>query len=111
MTRAPYLSPDEQTFDREVLERDGTTLVEFWAPWCGPCRAVKPIVEMVAAERDGTGLRVAFVNVDDAPRLAERFGIRSIPAMKLFRGGRVVGERQGAATKAQLDDWIDAHAA
>lgn len=96
----PFLHPSASTFDEEVLAAGETVLVDFWAPWCGPCRALKPTVEAVARER---GQRTAFVNVDEHPELAERFGVRSIPALKLFRDGEVVAERVGALPRAELE--------
>ncbi len=104
-----FLSPDDTTFDAQVLQQEGTVLVDFWAPWCGPCTATKPVVEHVGQGRDGLG--VAFVNVDDNPGLVERFGVRSIPALKLFRDGKVVAEATGAQNKAQLEAWLTEHGA
>jgi len=111
MSTKTFLTPDAATFERDVLQREGTVLVDFWAPWCGPCRALKPIVEAVGSERSADDFHVAFVDLDEAPELAERFGVRSIPALKLFRGGKVVAERVGALGKRELEDWLDAHAA
>ena len=103
-------SPTEASFDRDVLERDGNVLVDFWAPWCGPCRSFKPVVEAVAAQRGGA-LGVAFVNVDEAPELGQRFDVRSIPALKLFRDGQLVAERTGGLSKTELEHWLDSHGA
>jgi len=103
-TQAP-LHPTATTFDREVLGAEAPVLVEFWAPWCGPCLAFKPVVQAVAGQR---GLTVAFVNVDEQPELAQRFGVLSIPALKLFRAGQLAGEATGAQSKSALENWLDA---
>jgi len=107
-TTTTFLNPTAASFDDDVLRSDEPVLVEFWAPWCGPCNAFKPVVERVAKER---GQRVAFVNVDEEPALARRYGVQSIPAIKLFRGGQVVAENVGAQAKGQLEAWLDSHGA
>jgi len=92
---------DETNFEREVLESEHPVLVDFWAPWCAPCRAVGPSIEEVADEFAGRA-KVAKVNVDDAPALAARFGVVSIPTLAYFKGGRIVDTLMGAVPKALI---------
>lgn len=94
------------TFEAEVLQSEVPVLVDFWAPWCGPCRAVAPTVDALATEYEGRA-KVVKVDVDQSPELAQQFGVSSIPAFFVFKDGEVRSNTLGAATKAQLASLID----
>ena len=89
-----------QTFEKEVLNSTLPVLVDFWAPWCGPCRMLGPVLEEIANER--TDLKVVKINVDDEEELATRFGIMSIPTLILFRDGKPVRQSMGVQPKASI---------
>ena len=82
-------------------------LVDFWAEWCGPCRAIAPVLDELAKEYEGK-LKIVKVNVDEAPDIAQQFGIRSIPTLLIFKGGAVIDQSVGASSKAALKTRIDA---
>ena len=84
-----YVTLSDQNFDKEVIEAPELTLVDFWAPWCAPCRQVAPVVEQIATDYKGR-VKVAKLNVDEAGATAARFGIKSIPTIILFKGGKAV---------------------
>jgi thioredoxin 1 len=94
-----------KTFEREVLASEQPVIVDFWAPWCGPCRAVAPALDQIAVERPGE-LKVVKVNVDEEPELAARFGISSIPTIVLFEDGKLVAGAVGARGKSQLEQAL-----
>ncbi len=94
-------------FEVEVLESDKLVVVDFWAPWCGPCRLVGPILEEIAVDNDSK-LKVVKVNVDENPALTQRYGIRGIPTMMFFKGGEAVDMTVGAAMKDRIQEKIDA---
>ena len=104
------LNLGEASFDAALSGSAVPVLVDFWAPWCGPCRSMEPVLARAARERSGR-LIVAKVNIDENPGLARRFSVRSIPALKLFIGGSPTGTLDGAVPASTLARFLDQHAA
>jgi thioredoxin 1 len=96
-----------ENFDAEVVNHAGTVMVDFWAPWCGPCRMVGPLVEELATEYQGKA-KVAKLNTDEAGEIASRYGIRSIPTIMFFKNGEKVTELVGAYPKGKIAEKLDA---
>ena len=90
----------KNNFQNEVLNSEMPVLLDFWAPWCGPCRMVGPIVDEIADER--VDIKVGKVNVDEQPELAARFGVMSIPTLVVMKNGKVINQAVGARPKAQI---------
>ncbi len=103
------LEVTDATFQKEVLESQQLTVVDFWAPWCGPCRIIAPVIEELAGEYAGK-VKFVKVNTDDNFESATRYGIRGIPTIGFFKGGKVVDTVVGAVPKQMLKQSIDKHA-
>jgi thioredoxin 1 len=97
----------DANFREEVLQSQTPVLVDFWAPWCGPCRMIAPVVEELADENSGA-VKIGKVNIDDSPGSAQSYGVVSIPTLMLFKGGEVVSRFVGVQPKSRLQEALDA---
>lgn len=93
-------------FENVVLNADGPVMVDFWAEWCGPCKALSPIVDEVAGEL-GDKVKVVKINIDENPEAPTKYGVRGIPTLMVFKSGEVVDTKVGGMSKSQLVEWIE----
>ena len=106
MTGSRVVHGSDASFQGDVLGAGTPVLVDFWAEWCGPCRAIAPLLEDVANERRES-LKVVKVNVDESPETASRYGVRSIPTLILFKDGKPQSQRVGSLRRVELDALVD----
>ena len=97
----------DASFESDVIASDAPVVVDFWAEWCGPCGMIGPALEEIATEMNGK-VKIAKLNVDENPGVASKYGIRSIPTLMVFKGGKQVATKTGAGPKSELSRWINA---
>lgn len=105
MSSNDVVTLQDSTFEQEVLKSDTPVLVDFWAVWCGPCKAIAPTVEEIAKQYKGK-LKVGKMDVDEHQKIPQQYGIRSIPTLLLFKGGRVIDTIVGAVPKTKLEESV-----
>jgi len=106
-TASPTVTLDESNFEKEVTQSDQTVLVDFWAPWCGPCKMIAPLLDEIATEKAGS-VKVAKVNVDDNQSLSVKYNVRAIPALLFFKNGQLRDQVVGMTTRKDLLGRLDA---
>ena len=99
------LKVNDENFDTEVLKSSKPIVVDFWAEWCGPCKMIGPILEEISDEMSSK-LTVGKLNVDENPTISQKYNIRSIPALMIFKDGKMIAELMGALPKSNLENWI-----
>ena len=101
----PTNKTSDQDFKKDVLDSHQPVLVDFWAEWCGPCKAIAPSLEELSDEM-GSKLKIVKINVDENPTISQTYSIRSIPALMIFKDGEKVSEKMGAHPKSALETWV-----
>jgi len=99
----------DASFASEVLETKGLVLVDFWAPWCGPCKMIAPVLDELA-KHNASHAKITKINIDDEPQTADHYGVRSIPTVMLFKDGEAVDTKVGLQSKSQIEAWMQSFA-
>lgn len=100
------LHTTDKDFEKDVLTASGPVLVDFWAEWCGPCKQIGPMLDELSKELEGK-ITIAKVNIDNSPSYAQKYGVRGIPTMIIFKNGQPVSTKVGALPKSKIAEWID----
>lgn len=101
------IAVNDESFESEVIKADGPVVVDFWAEWCGPCKAMSPLVDELASEL-GDKVKIVKVNIDESPNAPTKFGVRGIPTFMVFKNGEVAGTKVGGMSKDDLKKWVEA---
>ncbi len=107
MSASVYIKDND--FETQVLQADGPVMVDFWAEWCGPCKAMSPLVDELAGEIGDT-VKVVKINIDESPDAPTKYGVRGIPTFMIFKDGKVIDTKVGSMSKTALADWVRNHA-
>ncbi|HEY0901573.1 MAG TPA: thioredoxin [Micavibrio sp.] len=107
MSASVYINDND--FEAQVLQANGPVVVDFWAEWCGPCKAMSPLVDELAGEV-GDAVKVVKINIDESPNAPTKYGVRGIPTFMIFKDGKVVDTKVGSMSKTALSDWVKNHA-
>jgi len=100
------VNASDESFNNDVIENTGPVLVDFWAEWCGPCKALAPVLADIATEY-GDSLKIVKVNIEDCPSIPPKYAIRAVPTLMIFKGGVVEGTKAGSLNKSELIDFIE----
>jgi thioredoxin 1 len=98
----------DNTFDKDISSSSSPVIVDFWAEWCGPCKQIGPILEELSVEKKDK-LQILKLNIDENPKTPQKYGVRGIPTLMLFKAGNLVDTKVGSLPKSALTDWIDSH--
>ena len=96
----------DENFENDVLKSKTLTLVDFWAEWCGPCKQISPLLEEIAAEKTNV-LKVVKLNIDENPQTPQKYDVKGIPTLMLFKGGKLIDSKVGSMSKSLLSEWIE----
>ena len=104
----PTTSTTDITFDNDISSSDTVIMIDFWAEWCGPCKQVGPILEEISEEKKDL-LKILKLNIDKNPKIPQKYGVRGIPTLMLFKGGNLIDTKVGSLPKSALVNWIDSY--